>query len=86
MKVSDEQKRLRTWLEIDTKAVAHNYRVFRTLIGKKTKLLGVIKSNAYGHNLLEFGGVIEKLGIDWLGIDWLIVKHKRTGLGFVAIF
>ena len=89
MKVSDEQKRLRTWLEIDTKAVAHNYRVFRTLIGKKTKLLGVIKSNAYGHNLLEFGGVLEKLGIDWLGVDSLVealsVRREKVMLPILVL-
>ena len=76
MKSDDERKNLRTWLEVDTKAVAHNYRVFRKLLskqkGKKVKLMGVIKSNAYGHNLLEFGGVLEKLGIDWLGVDSLV--------------
>ena len=72
MTADKERKNLRTWVEIDKKAIAHNYRVFRTLIGKKVKMLGVIKSNAYGHNLLEFGGVLEKLGVNWLGVDSLV--------------
>jgi len=65
----DETKRLRTWIEIDQKAVAHNYRIFRKVIGKKVELLGVVKSNAYGHNLLEYAKELEMLGIDWLGVD-----------------
>ena len=89
MKSKDEQKHLRTWLEIDSKAVAHNYRVFRTLIGKKVKMLGVIKSNAYGHNLLEFGGVLEKLGIDWLGVDSLVealsVRKEKVKLPLLVL-
>ncbi len=60
---------LRTWIEIDKKAIKHNYRVFRSLISKKTKLMGVVKSNAYGHNLFEFAKELEKLGVDYLAVD-----------------
>jgi len=28
-----------------------------------------VKSNAYGHNLLEYAKELEMLGIDWLGVD-----------------
>ncbi len=60
---------VRTWVEIDKKAIAHNYRLFRKFVGKGPKLLGVVKSNAYGHNLKEFSKELECLGIDWLGVD-----------------
>jgi len=66
------KERVRTWIDIDTKAIAKNYRVFRKFIGKKTKMLGMVKSNAYGHNLVEYSKELEKLGIDWLGVDSLI--------------
>lgn len=70
MKISSDSTRdLRTWVEINTKAIAYNYKLFRKLIGKETQLLAVVKSNAYGHNLLEFSKVLEKLGADWLGVD-----------------
>jgi alanine racemase len=65
------QKNLRTWIEVDTKAIAKNYRTFRKLIGKKTMLMSVVKSNAYGHNIHEFAIVMESLGADWLGVDSL---------------
>lgn len=60
---------LRTWIEIDKNAIARNYRVFRKLIGKKTLLMSVVKSNAYGHNIHEFASEMERLGVDWLGVD-----------------
>lgn len=63
---------LRTWLEIDTKKVAHNYRVFRRLLKPKTKLMAVVKSNAYGHDLFQFAKLQEKLGADWLGVDSIV--------------
>lgn len=60
---------LRTWVEIDKKAIAHNYQLFRKFIGKKVRLMGVVKSNAYGHNLMEFSRELEILGVDWFGVD-----------------
>ncbi len=63
---------LRTWIEINKKAIAYNYRLFRSLISVKTKLMGVVKSNAYGHNLIEFSQELEKLGTDYLAVDSIV--------------
>lgn len=72
---------LRTWIEIDKKAIAHNYRTFRALLSKKTKFLAVVKSNAYGHNLLEFAPAMEHLGADWLGVDSLVEARSARQVG-----
>lgn len=72
---------LRTWIEIDKSAIAHNYHVFRKLIGKRTKFLAVVKSNAYGHNLLEFAPAMAKLGADWLGVDSLVEGRSARKVG-----
>ena len=63
---------LRTWIEIDRKAIAHNFKTFRKLVPKETKLLAVVKSNAYGHNLTEFAEEAARLGADMLGVDSLV--------------
>ncbi len=63
------RKGLRTWIEIDKKAIKHNYDIFRNFIGKNIKMLSVVKSNAYGHNLVEFAKEQERLGTDFLGVD-----------------
>ncbi|MFB0564278.1 MAG: alanine racemase, partial [Candidatus Aminicenantaceae bacterium] len=44
---------------------------FRSLIGKKLKLMGVVKANAYGHGILEISELALKAGVDWLGIHSL---------------
>jgi alanine racemase len=63
------QPNLRTWIEVDTRAVRHNYQVFRRLIGKKVQLAAVVKSNSYGHNLLEYSKLLTGLGADILAVD-----------------
>ncbi|OHA26101.1 MAG: alanine racemase [Candidatus Taylorbacteria bacterium RIFCSPHIGHO2_02_FULL_46_13] len=63
---------LRTWIEVDRKAIADNVKIFRALLGKKTKLMAVVKSNAYGHSLMDFSREVEKLGVDFLGVDSVV--------------
>ena len=65
----DLRKGLRTWIEVDRNAIKHNYRIFRNYIDKNSKVLSVVKSNAYGHNFMEFAREQEKLGTDFLGVD-----------------
>jgi alanine racemase len=64
-----EREGLRTWIEVDRKAIRHNFGVFRGLISKTTKLMAVVKSNAYGHDLIQFSKEMEKLRADFLGVD-----------------
>jgi alanine racemase len=63
---------LRTWIEIDRKAIRQNFSVLRSIIRKKTKLMAVIKSNAYGHSLIDFAKEMEKLGADFIGVDSIV--------------
>lgn len=71
----------RSWVEINTSAIKNNYSAFRKLIGKR-KLLAVVKSNAYGHDLFQFSRLMEKLGTDWLGVDVIseAVKLREAGI------
>lgn len=65
-------KGLRTWIEIDKKALKKNYLIFRKLIKKNCRMMAVVKSNAYGHSLLDFSREMQKLGIDWFGVDSIV--------------
>lgn len=70
--MKNERNGVRTWIEIDSAAIKHNMGVFRSSISQKTKLMAVVKSNAYGHGLLDFSREVSRLGADWLGVDSLI--------------
>lgn len=86
----NERKGLRTWIEIDRKAIKHNFGVFKKLITKNTnppqsgrvKLMAVVKSNAYGHGLVDFSKEMEKLDADFLGVDSMTEARalRREGI------
>ncbi len=70
MKLTEiEKSKLRTWVELDRKAIKANYRTFKSLINKDTILMAVVKSNAYGHGLVPFSKEVVKTGINFLGVD-----------------
>jgi alanine racemase len=56
------------WVEIDTKALIHNTAVFRKSVGPNRKLAAVVKSDAYGHGLIEVSKTVLKAGVDWLAV------------------
>jgi alanine racemase len=58
----------RCWLEVDGRALRHNYRVLRGLISRPTRLMAVVKANAYGHGLVPMARELEAIGTDWLGV------------------
>lgn len=60
---------LRTWIEIDAAALKKNYDIFHKIAGKKRLLMSVVKSNAYGHGLMETADILHRLGTNWFGVD-----------------
>ena len=58
----------RCWVEVDGRALRHNVKTLRSLIPKTTKLLGVIKANAYGHGLIPVARELQACGADFLGV------------------
>ena len=72
----------KTWVQISRAAVRRNIATFRKIIGSKTKLMAVVKSNAYGHGLLEFSKLADKFGADWFGSDALseALKLRKNGI------
>ena len=51
-------------LEINISNCRYNYRYFRGLLKPSTKLLILVKANAYGHGAVEFASMMESLGAD----------------------
>jgi alanine racemase len=59
----------RSWLEIDSVALAHNLGEFRRLVGPERLLAAVVKANAYGHGMPGVARVAVESGADWLAVD-----------------
>ncbi len=48
-----------TWVEVNKQAIEYNLKQFRRLIGAKTLLMPVVKSNAYGHGLIKVAEICQ---------------------------
>ncbi len=58
----------RCWVEIDGRALRRNVRILRGLVPRTTRLMAVVKANAYGHGLIAMARELEAIGTDWLGV------------------
>ena len=72
-----------SWVEIKKSAIKHNLEQFRQVIGPKTKLMAVVKSNAYGHGMLPVADYCEqKKLVDYFGVVNLheALLLRKTGI------
>ncbi|NHF58922.1 alanine racemase [Flavobacteriaceae bacterium TP-CH-4] len=60
-----------TILEIDLRALEHNYRYLRSKLGPETKFLGVVKAFAYGSDSKRIALKLQDLGIDYLAVAYV---------------
>ena len=58
----------RSWTEIDYDAIEHNVREIQRLVGK-TKIMGIVKANAYGHGDVECTKALKKAGVEFFGVS-----------------
>ncbi|MEG3656288.1 alanine racemase [Arenibacter palladensis] len=59
-----------TVLEIDLRALEHNFHYLRSKIDPKTKFLGVVKAFAYGSDSIAIAKKLESLGADYLAVAY----------------
>jgi alanine racemase len=58
----------RTWAEIDTDALAHNFKEIRRVTSPSAKILAVVKADAYGHGVVEVTKTLIENGADCLAV------------------
>jgi alanine racemase len=61
----------RNHVVIDLSALAHNFAEVKGLVSPGTRIMGIVKSDAYGHGLVPVARVLEKHGVDLLGVAHL---------------
>ncbi|MHC4453920.1 MAG: alanine racemase [Planctomycetota bacterium] len=57
-----------TWVEIDLNAIAHNLKAIKRKAGQGTKVLAIVKADAYGHGAVRTSQTLVKNGVDMLGV------------------
>jgi len=70
-----------TVMEVDLSALTHNLQAIRAHVGK-TKIMAVVKANAYGHGLIESARQLEADGADYLGVALVEegIELRRAGI------
>jgi alanine racemase len=58
----------RAWVEIDLAALSHNVRQLASLLSPRTKLMAVVKADAYGHGAVTVAQTALQSGASWLGV------------------
>ncbi len=58
----------RTWAEIDLNALVHNFNVLKSL-SKDSKIMAVVKADAYGHSAKAIAPVLESQGADYFAVS-----------------
>jgi alanine racemase len=59
----------RCYVEISRFRIASNYRAVRDAIGPGSRIIGVVKANAYGHGAVEVASVLVAEGAEWLAVS-----------------
>jgi alanine racemase len=82
--VEDLQAALRpAWVDVDLGALEHNLARIRQRLGEsETKVMAVVKADAYGHGAVGVSHALEAAGVDWLGVALLEegAELRRAGV------
>ncbi len=80
-----------SYLEISKEKLLHNFALLKSLVKTETKIIAVVKANAYGHGQNEVAGILEEVA-DYFQVDDLmelkllrkISQKPILVLGYVA--
>lgn len=61
----------RTWAEIDLDSLRHNFQVIQQHVAPGTKILAVIKADAYGHGAVPLAKLYTQMGADYFAVATL---------------
>lgn len=71
-----------TRLELKLPACRDNFRYFRSLLRPRTRMLVLVKANAYGHGAVEFAAMMQQCGADYLAVALPVegIELRKAGI------
>jgi alanine racemase len=72
------------WIEINIDAVKHNLEEVKALLNGKTRLIAVVKANAYGHGAEAIARIFCQNGVDFLGVSFFYEAMQLRKAGITA--
>ena len=69
-------------LELNLPNCLDNYRYFRSKLRRSTRMLVLVKANAYGHGAVEFALMMQNAGADYLAVALPVegIELRRSGI------
>jgi len=71
-----------SWVEIDLGALRHNLGQVRRRMSSRTQILGVVKSDAYGHGMIPVARELVSEGVHFLGVSKFWEAEELRNAGF----
>ena len=59
----------RTWVKIDLDAIAENVRIINKILDGKSKIMAIVKADAYGHGATFVARELAECGVDFFGVS-----------------
>lgn len=71
-----------SWVEIDLAALRHNYFQAKERISPQSQILGVVKSDAYGHGMIPVAVELVACGVSFLAVSkhWEAMELRAAGI------
>ncbi|MDO4891323.1 MAG: alanine racemase, partial [Coriobacteriaceae bacterium] len=78
----DDRDRRWSWVEINLRAIQQNTLNIKRLLRPDTKLMAVVKADAYGHGAVRCAKASLSAGADWLGVSTVNegIELRNAGL------
>lgn len=73
-----------TWVDIRLDHISHNIKAIKAYLGSRTKLMAVVKADAYGHGARRVSAAVIQAGADWLGVASLSEAIELRDYGINA--
>ncbi len=73
--------KIRTWTEVSLDDISHNFNEIKAVTGSASKIMAVVKADAYGHGAREVGMLMQSLGAGFLGVSSIDEALELRGSG-----
>ena len=69
-------------VKIELGAIAYNFKIIRRFLPDRVKIMGIVKSDAYGHGLVQVAKLLSEEGVDYLGVAYPLEAYEliRSGI------
>jgi alanine racemase len=77
----------RNRIVVDLSALIHNFKELKGVLRPGTGVMGIVKSDAYGHGLIPVSRALVRHGVDRLGVAHLheAMELRRNGIGLPVV-